>query len=67
MKETLFNVWFSQGRLHNIYATGPIQACILAQALAINDGLNFEVDSVQNQETGQVYKIISKELNEIEE
>ena len=57
MKEILFTVWFTSGRTRDIYAPGPLEACILVQAEAIKYGADFAVSSVQDQETGETFVI----------
>ena len=57
MKTTLFQVWFSDGRVTNTQAYSPNEAVILTQSEAINDGYGYYVDSVRNEETGQVYNV----------
>lgn len=53
----LFEVYFSDGRIFSFAANNPLEAFIKAAYNAVLQDLNFEIDTIVNEETGKVYKI----------
>ncbi len=56
----LFEVFFEDGSTRTKIAENPMQAAILVMADRINQHLFFGIDSIRNEETGQVYKFEAK-------
>lgn len=55
MKEYLYQIWFKNGRIGTVYAISPMEAGIRAQYDSIISGLDYEILSVRNEETGKAY------------
>lgn len=62
MKNTLYTITFSDGAVHNVTALGAIQAIILAQAGRVKNGEDWTVETVQNNDDGNVYAISNPQL-----
>ena len=58
MKNTEYKVSFTTGKQTTVYAAGPLPAMILAQAEQIKEGNNFEVCTVLNLETNELFATI---------
>ncbi len=57
MINSIFEIYFSDGRIHTQHACNALHAAIIAQSNAIQNGLSVEIDSIVNEETGKVYQI----------
>lgn len=67
MKHTLYEIYFSNGYTDSISAFGPLDAGILAQAKAIRNARPKEIDSIRNEETGElhIYEAKVKKMSEV--
>ena len=54
MKPRKFMVAFTNGNYEMIFAVGPEQAVIVAQAKQINKGLSYDVDFVKDEEGSEI-------------
>lgn len=66
MKQTLYKIWFSDRHTDNIYASGPLDAVILAQARAIKNEQKYSVDYVRNEETGEAWRYSASKIEAIQ-
>ena len=57
MINSIFEIYFSDGRIHTQHASNALHAVIMAQSNAIQNGLSISTDSIVNEETGKVYQI----------
>jgi hypothetical protein len=52
MKQTQYKVWFKSGGLIVLWAWNKTEAKILAQAMQIKDGKNYQVENIEEVSNG---------------
>jgi len=55
-------IWFSLGHSKFVTALEPELAIIQAQNLAIKAGQDVDVDTVRNEETGEIFEVTPMKL-----